>query len=109
LPTILKAFGINIPKPSTSPNALKPSGITTVIETLRSIGKPDSSKDWKKFEGTVKRTKCVFFNNKINEITNKKCGSWKLMNWVKKRKLPAIEVIHFNGWPCIKLSDLWSA
>ena len=31
------------------------------------------------------------------------------MNWVKKRKLPAIEAIQFNGWPYIKLSDLWSA
>ena len=31
------------------------------------------------------------------------------MNWVKKRKLPAIEAIQFNSQPYIKLSDLWSA
>ena len=66
-------------------------------------------KDWKKFKKTVKRTKCVFLNNKINKITNEKCGPQKLMNWIKKRKLLAIEVIQFNGQLCIKLSDLWSA
>ena len=30
------------------------------------------------------------------------------MNWIKKRKLPAIEVIQFNSQPYIKLSNLWS-
>jgi len=28
------------------------------------------------------------------------------MNWVKRRKLPAIEVIQYNNQPCI---ELWSA
>ena len=31
------------------------------------------------------------------------------MNWVKKYKLPAIEAIHYNGHPYIKLDDLWQA
>ena len=30
------------------------------------------------------------------------------MNWVKKHKLPTIEVIQFNGQLCIKLEDLWN-
>jgi len=30
------------------------------------------------------------------------------MNWVKERKLPAIEAVQFNGQPYIELSDLWS-
>ena len=29
------------------------------------------------------------------------------MNWVKKQKLPAIESIQFNSWPCIRLDNLW--
>ena len=29
------------------------------------------------------------------------------MNWVNKCKLPAIEVLQFNGQPCIKISSLW--
>ena len=31
------------------------------------------------------------------------------MNWVKKWKLLAVEVIQFNGQPCIELQDLWDA
>ena len=37
-----------------------------------------------------------FFNGKIDEMTNKKYGSWKLISWIKKRSLPATEVIQFN-------------
>ena len=29
------------------------------------------------------------------------------MNWVNKHKLPAIEMIKYNGQPCLKLGDLW--
>ena len=29
------------------------------------------------------------------------------MNWVKKRKLPAIKAIHYKRYLCIELEDLW--
>ena len=41
------------------------------------------------------------------EIANKKCGLWELMNWVKKQKLPMIEAIQYEEHLCIKLEDLW--
>ena len=48
--------------------------------------------DWKRFQGIVKKTKQKFFNGKIDEITNKKCSLWELMNWVKKRSFLVSEL-----------------
>ena len=57
----------------------------------------------------VRRMKYNFFNIKINKIANKKYSPQKLINWVKKRKLPAIKTIQYNSYSCIKLEDLWEA
>ena len=29
------------------------------------------------------------------------------MNWIKKQKLPAMEAIKFNEYPCNELDNLW--
>jgi len=63
--------------------------------------------DWKNFKSAVKKTKQEFLNAKIPEIVDKSSESWELMNWVKKRKLPAIKAIKYNRYSYLELDDLW--
>jgi len=65
-----------------------------------------SLEHWKKFKKVVKDIKRSFFDNKIQEIANKNCDPWELMNWIKRQKLPAIEAINHNGLPCLSPKSL---
>ena len=68
-----------------------------------------SLEDWKLFKRTVKITKRSFFNIKIQKVTNKSHGPWKLVNLVNKHKLPAMEAIKYDNQSCLLLDSLWNA
>ena len=64
--------------------------------TLNEYRATRSLEKWKSFKNKVKSIKQTFFDDKIQEIVNKRQNLWELMNWANKRKLPAIETIKYN-------------
>ena len=49
----------------------------------------------------------MYFDEKIQEITNKRKDPWKLTNWINRRKLPATRTIKHNDQLCLSPESLW--
>ena len=56
-----------------------------------------SLENWKDFKRVIKNVKRSYFDDKIQEIANKRKGPWKLINWINRWKLPATEAIKHNS------------
>ncbi|TEB14657.1 hypothetical protein FA13DRAFT_1651748, partial [Coprinellus micaceus] len=69
----------------------------------------DSAETRANFRRTVKTTRRDFFDERIKEIAETNKRPWDLMDWVKERKNPPCEAIHYNGEPCHDLDKLWDA
>jgi len=61
---------------------------------------------WKKYKVTLWDTKRKLFDDKIHEIASSNKRLWDLINWVKKKSLPAIKSILFENYLCNILLDL---
>ena len=79
---------------------------TSSIVYYWQTGRPQ---DWTTFKKMVKAAKQSYFDEKIQEIASFKKRPWDLMNWVRKRKLPATKAIQYNKKPCTDLDSLWNA
>ena len=65
--------------------------------------------DWRSFRRVVKTAKRIFFDERIDKISNSHKRPWDLMNWVQQRKNPPCEAIQYNGRPCLDMPSLWDA
>ena len=64
---------------------------------------------WKEFKANVRTAKRKFFDEKIYKIVLSNKRPWDLMNWVRRKSLPAIEAISYEDCPCNTLPNLWRA
>src|SRR6185369_2918659 len=62
----------------------------------------------REFKRTVRRVKAEFFKRQVDDRIAKN-RVWDLINWVKPRRLPAVEAISYQGTPCSSSEQLWTA
>ena len=78
-------------------------------QALNNYRNSRSLENWKNFKSVVKNIKRLYFNDKIQEITNKRKDPWKLTNWINRQKLSVTKAIKHNGQPCLSPESLWNA
>ena len=78
-------------------------------QALNNYRRSRSLENWKTFKKVVMNAKRSYFDDKIQEITNKRKSPWKLTSWINKLRLPTTEAIKHNGQPCLSLESLWDA
>ena len=76
-------------------------------QSLNNYRASRSLENWKNFKKVVKNFKKSFFDEKIQEVTNKRKGPWELMNSINRCKLPATKAINHNGSLCLSPESLW--
>jgi len=78
-------------------------------ESLNRYHNTGDIEHWQEFKSNTWIAKKEFFDNKIYEIASSNKRPWDLMNWIKKKNLPTIKSILYEGQPCNTLPDLWHA
>jgi len=76
-------------------------------ESLNRYRNTGDIEHWREFKSNTRIAKKEFFDNKIYKIASSNKRPWNFMNWVKKKNLPTIESILYEGQPCNTLPDLW--
>src|ERR1700724_461374 len=74
------------------------------------IAKKVNTKDnWLALKKATMHAKRDFFDEKTCQISEKTRRPWDLMNWVGPRKMAPIEVLNFEGSPCLTRESAWNA
>ena len=77
-------------------------------QALNNYRNSRSLENWKNFKKVIKNIKRAYFDDKIQEIANKRKGPWELTNWINRQRLPAVEAIKHNGLLCLSPESLWN-
>ena len=78
-------------------------------QALNNYRNSRSLENWKNFKNVIKNVKRLYFDDKIQEIANKRKSPWELTSWINRWQLPVTEAIKHNGQPCLSLESLWDA
>jgi len=106
----LSKCGSRILKEQKLPSIRNNGGRNPVVQLLANTENPEVEKIGNRLKRLSKKPSVCSLITKFARLLTADAGSpWELMNWVKKRRLPATEAIKFNGSPCLSLESLWNA